>query len=322
MNYKKLIAAVAAAALLPGLLAGCGSKNMAQEADMAGGSGYYDQGVSYEFAAQAPAVMNDVRASEKSAADTTAIPLPENRKWVITMNLSVETENLDQALEQLSTGIQETGGYVESQNITGRSSGSSRNRYAYLTVRVPAQKLDGFIENVSGVTNVVSSSRYVEDITLSYTDTEGRVKALKTEEARLLELMEQAETMSDLLEIEDRLTDVNYELDRYTSRLRTMDNQVDYATVYLSVQEVMEYTPVQEQTLWKKISTGFVSSLKGLWQGLVDFFSWVVIKLPYLVVYGLILWGLSLLVRKLHRVKKAKKAAKQQPDSPDQERNS
>ena len=134
--------------------------------------------------------------------------------------------------------------------------------------------------------------------------------------------MEQAETMSDLLEIEDRLTDVNYELDRYTSRLRTMDNQVDYATVYLSVQEVKEYTPVQEQTLWKKISTGFVSSLKGLWQGLVDFFSWVVIKLPYLVVYGLILWGLSLLVRKLHRVKKAKKAAKQQPDSPDQERNS
>ena len=143
---------------------------------------------------------------------------------------------------------------------------------------------------------------------------------LKTEQSRLLELMEQAETMSDLLEIEDRLTDVNYELDRYTSRLRTMDNQVDYATVYLSVQEVKEYTPVQE--LWKKISTGFVSSLKGLWQGLVDFFSWVVIKLPYLVVYGLILWGLSLLVRKLHRVKKAKKAAKQQPDSPDQERNS
>ena len=150
MNYKKMIAALAAAALLLGLLAGCGSKNMAEEADMAGGSGYYDQGVSYEFAAQAPAVMNDVRASEKSAADTTAIPLPENRKWVITMNLSVETENLDQALEQLSAKIQETGGYVESQNITGRSSGSNRNRYAYLTVRVPAQKLDGFIENVSG----------------------------------------------------------------------------------------------------------------------------------------------------------------------------
>ena len=307
MNYKKLIAAVAAAALLPGLLAGCGSKNMAQEADMAGGSGYYDQGVSYEFAAQAPAVMNDVRASEKSAADTTAIPLPENRKWVITMNLSVETENLDQALEQLSTGIQETGGYVESQNITGRSSGSSRNRYAYLTVRVPAQKLDGFIENVSGVTNVVSSSRYVEDITLSYTDTEGRVKALKTEEARLLELMEQAQTMSDLLEIEERLTEVRYQLENYTSTLRLYDNQVDYATLDLTLREVAKFTPPEKQGFWEKVTSGLADSIVDLGQGLVDVAAWVLIELPYLVLVGLLGWLVVFLTRRSIKKRRAKK---------------
>ena len=307
MNYKKLIAAVAAAALLPGLLAGCGSKNMAQEADMAGGSGYYDQGGSYEFAAQAPAVMNDVRASEKSAADTTAIPLPENRKWVITMNLSVETENLDQALEQLSAGIQETGGYVESQNITGRSSGSSRNRYAYLTVRVPAQKLDGFIENVSGVTNVVSSSRYVEDITLSYTDTEGRVKALKTEEARLLELMEQAQTMSDLLEIEERLTEVRYQLENYTSTLRLYDNQVDYATLDLTLREVAKFTPPEKQGFWEKVTSGLADSIVDLGQGMVDVTAWVLIELPYLVLVGLLGWLVVFLTRRSIKKRRAKK---------------
>ena len=312
MNYKKLIAALAAAALLPGLLAGCGSKNMAQEADMAGGSGYYDQGVSYEFAAQAPAVMNDVRASEKSAADTTAIPLPENRKWVITMNLSVETENLDQALEQLNARIQETGGYVESQNITGRSSGSSRNRYAYLTVRVPAQKLDGFIENVSGVTNVVSSSRYVEDITLSYTDTEGRVKALKTEEARLLELMEQAQNMSDLLEIEARLTEVRYQLENYTSTLRLYDNQVDYATVELRVTEVEKYTPAEELGFWAKITQGLSQSIVDLGRAIVDFISWLIIDLPYLAVIALLAWlGVGLTRRSIRR-RKAKKQARKE----------
>lgn len=317
MSIRKRCVSLLLAALLC-LLAGCGSKSMSATSD-------YDRNAAY---AETEAMRSyDVgTGNEAASAEDTATSgdvLPENRKWVITMDIDTETEDLDGAMEALREKVGALGGYIQEQNVrNGSTYASTRYRNASLTLRIPADKLDSFTESLDGFSNVVSSSRSAEDITLSYTDTETRISMLKTEQSRLLELMEQAETMSDLLEIEDRLTDVNYELDRYTSRLRTMDNQVDYATVYLSVQEVKEYTPVQEQTLWKKISTGFVSSLKGLWQGLVDFFSWVVIKLPYLVVYGLILWGLSLLVRKLHRVKKAKKAAKQQPDSPDQESNS
>ena len=176
---------------------------------------------------------------------------------------------------------------------------------------------------------MVSSSRSAEDITLSYVDTETRITALETERERLLELMEQAETMSDLLEIESRLTDVNYELERYGSRLRTMDNQVSYATIYLSVREVKEYTPVAEQTLWEKISSGFLDSLKGLGTGIVNFFAWIVIKLPYLVVYGLILWGLGILIHRWRRRRAARKAVKKAnntptkaPDDSDKENNS
>ena len=217
-----------------------------------------------------------------------------------------------EALEQLNARIQETGGYVESQNITGRSSGSSRNRYAYLTVRVPAQKLDGFIENVSGVTNVVSSSRYVEDITLSYTDTEGRVKALKTEEARLLELMEQAQNMSDLLEIEARLTEVRYQLENYTSTLRLYDNQVDYATVELRVTEVEKYTPAEEPGFWAKITQGLSQSIVDLGRAIVDFISWLIIDLPYLAVIALLAWlGVGLTRRSIRR-RKAKKQARKE----------
>ena len=122
--------------------------------------------------------------------------------------------------------------------------------------------------------------------------------------------------MSDLLEIESRLTDVYYELERYGSRLRTMDNQVSYATIYLSIQEVTEYTPVMEQTLWERISSGFLTSLKGLGNGIVNFFAWVIIKLPYLVVYGLILWGLIVLFRRWRRGRKARKAARKANTTP------
>ena len=328
MSIRKTGTILLLTALLLSILSGCGSKS-------------YDAGSpmeNYEYAdavAETMAASRDfalaVTAEESgSGAENTADVLPENRKWVITMNIDTETEDMDTALDSLNRQIRELNGYVQEQNIrNGSTYSSSRYRSASLTVRIPAEQLDIFTSSLTEFTNVVSSSRSAEDITLSYVDTETRITALETERDRLLELMEQAETMSDLLEIESRLTDVNYELERYGSRLRTMDNQVSYATIYLSVREVKEYTPVAEQTLWEKISSGFLDSLKGLGNGIVNFFAWIVIKLPYLVVYGLILWGLGILFRRWRRRRAARKAAKKatntppkSPDNSDKESNS
>ena len=307
MNFKKAVISLTAAALLLVSLAACGQKS-ADSADAVPQRAVY--GAAYDTGDTAFETSMPVALSGNSkSAGGSSISLPENRKWVITMNLSAETENLDNALEQLSAKILELGGYVESQSVTGNAADTGRSRYAYLTVRVPADKVDGFAEDVSGMTNLVSSSRSVEDITLSYTDTEGRLNALKTEEARLLELMGQAETMSDLLDIEGRLTEVRYQLESYTSTLRLYDNQVDYATVTLRVTEVEKYTPVEEQGFWQKITDGLSDSIVDLGQSIVDFVSWVIIDLPYLIVIALIVWLVAALTRRSIRKRKAKKQA-------------
>ena len=307
MNKKKALTIVMAAALLLGLLGGCGSKNLSMEPDTARSYLYADGGISYETAMAAPAAMSGAGSNAESAADTASIPLPENRKWVITMSLTAETENLTDAMGLLAEKIQVSGGYVESQSVSGTAVNSGRSPSAYITVRVPAEQLDSFVEDVSGMTNVVSSSRYVEDITLSYTDTEGRVKALKTEEARLLELMEQAETMSDLLEIEERLTEVRYQLENYTSTLRLYDNQVDYATLDLTLREVAKFTPPEKQGFWEKVTSGLADSIVDLGQGMVDFAAWVLIELPYLVLVGLLGWLVVFLTRRSIKKRRAKK---------------
>ena len=312
MNKKKILTAVMAAALLLGLLGGCGSKNLSMEPDMARGDMCADDGISYEMAMAAPAAMSGAGSNAESAADTASIPLPENRKWVITMSLTAETENLTDAKGLLAEKIQESGGYVESQSVSGTAVNSGRSPSAYITVRVPAEQLDSFVEDVSGMTNVVSSSRYVEDITLRYTDTEGRVKALQTEEARLLELMEQAETMSDLLEIEERLTEVRYQLENYTSTLRLYDNQVDYATLDLTLREVEKFTPPEKQGFWQKVTSGLADSIVDLGQGMVDFAAWVLIELPYLVLVGLLGWLTVFLTRRSIKRRRAKKEQKTQ----------
>lgn len=306
---KKMTAFLVTLCMLAALLAGCGGASKSTQA--------------FDAAAAAPAeAANGAYYDMESAksedggltGDTDSTVLPEGRKWIITVNMSAETEDLDALMEALNGKISGLGGYVEDQDSYNGSMYSSRRyRSASLTVRIPAERVDEFTEEMSGIANVVSTNLSREDITLSYVATESRVKALQTEEARLLELMEQAETMADLLEIESRLTDVRYELENRASQLRLYDNQVDYATIYLSIDEVQEYTPVEEPTVWERISGGFVSSVKGVGNGLLDLLVWVLAKSPYLVILGGVTVGVVVLVKKRKARRAAKKAAKQNP---------
>lgn len=306
---KKMTAFLVTLCMLAALLAGCGGASKSTQA--------------FDAAAAAPAEaangayydMESAKSEDSGlTGDTDSTVLPEGRKWIITVNMSAETEDLDALMEALNGKISGLGGYVEDQDSYNGSMYSSRRyRSASLTVRIPAQRVDEFTEEMSGIANVVSTNLSREDITLSYVATESRVKALQTEEARLLELMEQAETMADLLEIESRLTDVRYELENRASQLRLYDNQVDYATIYLSIDEVQEYTPVEEPTVWERISGGFVSSVKGVGNGLLDLLVWVLAKSPYLVILGGVTVGVVVLIKKRKARKAAKKAAKQNP---------
>ena len=309
---KKLASLTLVLTLLLTLLTGCGGSSAAPMADYA----VKEEAMEME----APMAM-DMAASNSltgsGAQESGAIP--ENRKWIITVNMSAETEDLEALLISLDKEIAALGGFVEDQNIYNGSSYSSRRyRNASLTVRIPAGDVDRFTQEVSGLANVVRTNKNLEDITLNYTATESRIRALETEEARLLEFMDQAQDLSDLLEIENRLTDVQYELEQYSSRLRLYDNQVDYATIYLDIEEVQEYTPVEEETFWEKISGGFKSSLKGLGEDLEELVVWIIVSSPYLLVYAVVIFGIFLAVkaaRKKTRVRKQKKTA---PPAPEQ----
>lgn len=318
MKVRKLTALTVVLLLLLSLTA-CGASSQKTESAM----GY---NYAADMAPQEPmaeAEMEMVYSEEKASNSLTSeggttAEVPAQRKWIITMDISAETEDLDGLLEALNGEIASLGGYVEGQNIhNGSAYATRRYRSASLTVRIPAAVVDKFADNVAGLANVVRSNKNLEDITLTYVSTESRVKALQVEEARLLELLAQAETMSDLLEIESRLTDVRYELENYTSRLRVYDNQVDFATIYLDLEEVQEYTPVAERTVWQRITEGFADSLDGLWEDLTDIFVWVIVSLPYLVAWAVVITVVVLLARKLRKGRPVKSFKRKNEKAPE-----
>ena len=295
---KKLTAILLTLCLLLALT-GCGGSTKAEMAYR-------------EEVAEAPAAAMDMVMSANGMSGNTngSTALPEGRKWIITIDMSVETDDLDALRETLDEKINSLGGYVEDQNIHNGSSHSSRRyRNANLTVRIPDENVDKFTDDVAGIANVVSQNLRREDITLRYVSTASRVTALETEEARLLELLAKAETMEDLLEIEARLTDVRYELENYASQLRLYDNQIDYATIYLYIEEVQEYTPVEEPTFLERITNGFTDSLESLAEGTVDVIVWIIASSPYLVVFGAVAAVVILIVKRVKKGKAKKQAA-------------
>lgn len=290
MKFQKLFALILSVVMLLSLTA-CGAASKETVSNGMSSDRYYD--------AESGLVEEKPSTAEPQ--------LPENRKLIQRVWLRAETEDMDTLLEKVNARINELGGYVENQQIYNGSAYSGiRYRNAEITVRIPAGQLSSFVNDVSAVSNIVSSNQTTEDVTLSYVATESRVKALETEQERLLELLAKAETMEDLLTVESRLTDVRAELEQVTSTLRVMENQVDYSTVYLTVNEVREYTVVEEpETVWDRIGTGFMESLEEIGDGFVELFVFLIVNFPYFVILGVVLVLAILIFRK--RIKKQKK---------------
>ena len=262
----------------------------------------YDVG--YDTAAEVSAEMPEEAVAQEFDAEAgageaknQAQELPENqqagRKLITTMTLSAETEHFDALMGNLERQIAELGGYIENSDQWNGSVDYYGNRIndrsASLTVRIPMEKLDGFLSLMEENSNITNKSKNVEDVTLAYVDLESHKKALLTAEERLLELLEKAETVEDLIAIEEKLTDVRYQLESMESQLRTYDNKINYSTVYLNIQEVTRLTPVEAPTTWSRIRNGFSENLYNLGEGIKDFFIGVVINIPYIVMWIIIL---------------------------------
>lgn len=302
---KRLFALTLALLLL---LTGCGAK---EESAM----GYAPQAAP----AATEAAMEEVLYDESAAETGSSTALPENQKLIRTVYMDAETQSMTDLLVWMDGRVASLGGYYEQKSVYRRGSRDDGSYYhsGDFMIRIPSENLDQFVSMVGENANVTSTSESTENVTLTYVSTKSRVEALETEQKRLLELLENAETMEDLLTIESRLTDVRWELENYASQLRVLDNQVDYSTIHLNVREVDEPTVIVERTVWQKIGDGFSENAGDMWDGLVNFFIWLITVIPYLIPLSLI-GGAVVLLAKLLRKLKGKRKARKNPAQPEE----
>ena len=336
-----------ALALAAGVLAGCGSaktesafngansKSYIQSDDFytaaseAAGEAAYEPEEAYDYETYEDVELADADYDDMGkGGDETPEVADENRKLIRSVTLEAETNNFDELNVNVTNRVKALGGYIESSNVYTSNSYYSSNqlRTADYTLRIPAKKTDEFLSMIGEQSNVTRQSESVTDVTLDYVDMESHKKALKKEEQQLMELMDEADDLEDLITIQDRLTYVRYQIESMESQLRSYDNKVDYSTVYLTAKEVEEYTPVETPSRWQTMTEGFMDRLQAVAYGFLDFLIWIVVHLPDLLVWAVIIfcivkffrwWWDSKPERKekrlaKHAAKKAKKEAKKQ----------
>jgi len=161
-----------------------------------------------------------------------------DRKVIKTAHLRLEVADFDGAVEELERLALEAGGYVSNSNyrIT-----SGNRRKGTISIRIPEENFGRVIDDIKKLGRVVSFSSSGQDITEEYIDLEARLRNLKRQEERLLELLDRATSVKDVLEVERELMRVRGEIERLEGRLRYLSNRVEYATVNV---ELFEPEPI------------------------------------------------------------------------------
>lgn len=244
-------------------------------------------------------VTNDSDTSESGITT-------DNRKIIKNSEMTVETKSFDSFISTLESDVEKQGGYIENKEINGGGYDYYGDRDAQIVIRIPSEKLELFKQTISKNGNVTYEKTAAADITSSYNDIKRHIESLETEQTRLLEIMKKADKLSDILDIEERLTKIRYELDSYEQRLNSYDEKISYSTLNLWVIEVERESVTEDDGFFAQVSDSFSASLNAIG----SFFKVLFIALlggsPIILLLGAIALVVILIVRSVNKKNKTK----------------
>ncbi|MBE5972735.1 MAG: DUF4349 domain-containing protein [Lachnoclostridium sp.] len=314
---KKRISVCLVILLAIALLTACGgaSKDSAVVAATTAAAMDYGYAVEETASAYAPGSVHVEEAKSTSGssgalggANTVTPTVNSSRKLIRTVHLDVETYDFEGLMTKLEEHITALAGYVEQSDISGNSMQNNYSRRrAYMTVRIPSTNLDQFISSVEADGNVTNKSESTNDVTLQYSDLESRKKSLTIEQDRIWALLEKADTLESVIALEERLSEIRYELESMESRLRLYDNQVEYSTVHVNVEEVKIYTPTAPLTFGERIANGFNENVENMKDFATDLAVLIITSIPIWVPVLLVILIIGFFVKKKAAGRQVKK---------------
>lgn len=253
--------------------------------------------------------------SGSGTGDLTVDP-NQSRLLIRTVNMSVETKEIEKVKTDIEVIVGADGGYIESSNMSGTGKDKNLRTLTY-TIRVPADQLDAVIAAVGNSCTVLSSNEKSVDVTLEYVDTKSRVESLRVEYNQLMDLLRNADDLDQIITLQNRLTEVRYQIESYESRLRVLENQVTYATLNLTIKEVLEDTviePAHVPTYGEKVQKQFEETLDNTKIFFENLGLFIIACLPGIIFLGINAIIVIIIIKSIK--KKRRNKAKVSPKNP------
>ena len=242
--------------------------------------------------------------AEYDGGEDAAAPEVDPEKIIYSADATLETTSFDETVSGVLALVEQNGGWVQSSSVNGAnyyniSRGSSYNRSAYYVLRIPGDKFQTLMNSLSTLGNVPYTYVYTENVTAQYYDTQARLTAYDAQESRLVEMMDVAETVEEIVILEDKLTELRYKIDSLQSSLNNWDRRVNYSTLNLSVEEVREYTPDESGISYgEELKLAFVGAIEGVGDFFKNALVFLVSAIPALVIIAVLLLVLRPLLKK------------------------
>lgn len=258
----------------------------------------------------------DATDTESAAAENELNP----EKLVYTASVELETKDFDAAVDQLNERLDEVGGIIQDENFyddtpweyyygiyddstTRKVSGYKR---LVTTVRVPTANLDAFLNDIGGIGHVTSSSSYVSNITQEYYSTKSYLESYQNQLEVLLGMYEQCETIDEMITVEQRISEVQAEINQLTTRISSYDRDVAYSTVTITMNEVTEYSDTPREQEEKSFGEKVVERVINSWHTMLDVLEhllYFIIDIMWLLIIIGIILTLVIVINRKHKKK-------------------
>jgi len=235
-------------------------------------------------------------------------------KIIYYVHASIETLKFDETIADVSVMLATYNAFIENSSVSGvdtqsRHHGWNTHRSAHFTIRVPNQQLNAMTDNLDKLGNVTHLNYNSTNITTQFFDTQSRLNSLKVQEERLLAMLSRAEDVPELIMIEERLSDVRYQIEMLTTTLTGWQREVDFSTLSINIREVEIYTepPELHVPYWQQVANGFMNSIRNIGRFFMNLFMWLIVSAPVIIIIAVAALVGALLIRA--KIRKNKKAA-------------
>ncbi|SHF55032.1 DUF4349 domain-containing protein [Chryseobacterium sp. OV279] len=275
------------------LIGGCKKS----ELDVANSSPAADKSIDIvkykEESSQSPHVTPPNAISEKLLPDENESAQPSvapkkidtiAKKVIKNGNMRIQVGDIKKAQTQVADILKKNNAYIQTEQFQNTDVDDNLD----LVIRVPHKNFDALINSFSdGVGSVLSKNISSDDVTEEYTDVSIKLANKRIYLEKYRDMLRSASTTKDMIEIQEKIRELEDEIDVAEGRLRFIDDRVNYSTLNLSL-----YKEKVRSSATSKIGFGsrFGDSVTEGWNSFVSFLLGIISFWPFLLLIPIIIY--------------------------------